>query len=1373
MIKNIVCFLFLMFWYHSYSQVSSVKNGNQRIEKFLSEEGFHQNTVRAIVSDYYGHLWIATPNGLIKHDGYSFEYFYNDPQNPASIPNNTVLNLLTDSNGKIWIGTREGVCLYDVDKELFSPITNSFKDATFIKEDSLKRIWTAEGTKLRIYNLNENNEKSITVNLESKIAENKILDIEFLSDSEFLVATYNNIYRVEIKEINDFSFDINPLTCDVSCNDIRKIIKTDNALWIGTNNGIFQTLIENNKLINVQSFFNKDNVAVVVLTMFQDKDGELWIGTTGRGVLKYQPSSSDFISFKYNPKDKKGITSNHINCFYEDDFGVMWIGTGHGGLNKLDKQQKVFHNYVHNPYDENSLSSNLITDITEDKNGQIWFSFFGNIICRTQDRLDLDNGKRIQFNQLENLTKKLKNEQVFRLFQDKKGFWWIGTNKGVFLYNDKNELLRKVTLQIGEELIEPTLNRVIEQISSNEILLGGAKAYILKNPWNSIINNKPIKIKEPLFEIENNFRINEFVIDTYKNYWFATTNGIYQLVNDVGVWILRNHLTTKSENDKLNLSHNNIFSIHTSLNKDVWLGTFGGGLMKIQLNSVGEPESVFTFHKKDGLPDEAIIGILEDNLGMFWISTDNGITRFNPNNNEFDLFDINDGITSNNSRQSAYLKTRSGIMLMGGVEGLTIFNPEQIQENVILPKVLISELKINNEPVIAGKKINNNVILKSSISKTKEIILNQNNRNISLEVLVQHNSTPKKNRLAYYMEGVNNNWVEVNEGKTTANYTNLSSGTYKFLYKGANGDGNWAKETQELQIIVLAPWYLRLPSILIWILLLISVVFIIFKYLVRLEKLKQELNFEQLDKERVHEMDQAKMRFFTNVSHDFKTPLSLIMGPLEKISERNKGLKDQKYFSIIQNNILRLQRLIDQLVSYRKAEEGHLVLSYSKISLGDFMYPLMDAFENYSEGHGVNFYYKINSPNKEIVLDINKIERILLNLFSNAIKYGDSNREVSIEAGLSSHENQKSFYIEVANSGIGIPSEKIDKIFDRYYRGVNDGGNWSGTGIGLKICKSLVNLMNGAISVTSDIGKKTVFKINIPLKESLIIDKNPVKKDLNFVKDWLPKKINGNREQPVSTLLPNLLIIDDERDVRTFLLETFKSNYNVNLAVDGEDGLEKLNEIQPQLIICDVMMPKLNGYDFCKKIKSSSKYCHIPVILLTAIDDDENRLEGFEFGADDYITKPFSVKHLELRVKKLIENKLRIFNYFSQNTQIPTTNEPIKISERDKVFLEKLTSILEKNISSSLFGVEELAATIGMSNSSFFRRLKQLTGQSPIVYLRNFRLQKAAEILKTDGDLIATEVMQEIGIESTSYYSTSFKKLHGYSPSEYVKRLKS
>ena len=1365
----------------NYAQEIDVKSGNQRIERFINEQGFYQNTVTAITTDSKGYIWIASPNGLVRYDGYSFEYFYHNPDNKESIPNNYVTHLLNDSYGRLWIGTKQGLCLYSADKESFLRINESLKNVTFIKEDTQKRVWVGKGSRLHIFNSGSDPlgtiNKAREINLDAALNGNNIIDIEFLSDTELLVATTFKVYKITIKEVANYSIDVSSIQFDIDENEIRKIIKIKNSIWLGTNSGIYQTFYEDNRLIKIDTYFEsikeKCNKQAKILSIYQDKENNVWIGTEQNGVLKYDSKNAKFVAFEYDSKNDNGLSSSRINCFYEDSFGVIWIGTAQGGLNKLDKNQKPFHNYSHNPYDDHSLSGNLITDITEDLEGRIWISFFGNTICRTRHKLDLNASKPIIFDRLENQLSLLKDQWVLRLFQDTKGFWWIGTNKRLYLYDEKNEVLRRVQLKIGNELIDPDSNRIINQIGSEDILLGGSKVFLLNNPWSYILKNEPVKVEKQLLDLGEGNTINEYIKDGFGNHWFGSTDGIYRLVNEEGELRVKNHITTFSETDKLLLDHNNIFTIHINKNKDIWLGSFGGGLMKIQLNSVGVPEGIKSYHKKDGLPDEGIYGILEDEKGKLWLSTDMGICRFDPLIEKFDVFDVNDGLINNNFRQSAHIKLKNGTMLMGGLNGLTIFDPEQIVPNEITPKMSIAGLKINNQPIMAGKEYNGRIILDKSIADTEKLVLDDSSRNISLDIIVKHSSAPKKNKIAYMLEGVNKDWIEIDGGKTTATYTNLSSNTYKFMYKGVSGDGIWTEGTSEFIIQVLSPWYLRWWSLTLWIIIALIIPLAISAYLVRLEKLKQELNFEQLDKERVHEMDQAKLKFFTNVSHDFKTPLSLIMGPLEKITEQIKGSENQKYFSIIQNNIGRLQRLIDQLIAYRKAETGHLELSYSKSTIGNFMYPLMETFEDYTQRVGVNFYYKVNSPNKHIVLDVNKTERILLNLFSNAVKYDDLNREVNIESGIRSDDDKEIFYIEVSNTGIGITEDKMDKLFDRFYSGAQDMGNWGGSGIGLAMCKSLIELMEGTILVSSTPGQKTAFKIELPLDKSLYVEEIVnLEKQRKIITDWLPIEIVGDQERSSDGLRPDLLIIDDEKDVRNFLQEVFKNNYNVTLAADGEDGLRKLKEKPPQLVISDVMMPKLNGYELCEQIKSNLEYCNIPVVLLTALDDDTKKTEGFELGADAYITKPFSIKQLEVRVKKLIENKQRIFEYFSVNSVLPETNEPIKISKRDQDFLEKITVSIEKNMESSTFGVEELAVEVGMSTSNFYRRLKQLTGQVPNSYLRNFRFQKAAELLKENPDLTATEVMYDIGIESTSYYSTSFKKLHGYSPSEFVKRIK-
>ena len=1359
-----------------YAQEKDIKPSNQRIETFTNAEGFYQNTVSAIVSDSKGYLWIATPNGLVSYDGYTFEYYYHDQENQESLPNNYISNLLSDSKGRLWIGTQEGLCIYLTDKEQFVPIKKSTKKSTFIKEDTQKQIWVGSGSTLTIYNSDTDdleNFKSLTeIDLEKSLGGKPIIDIEFLNDSELLVATALKIYKVHFDINENYAVKFSELQFDLNVGEIEKIIKVNNTIWIGTNSGLYHTFHENDQLITLGKYFDSDkgefNKKCEILSLYKDKEKNLWIGTKQNGVLKYDTKNTEFISFKYDSKYENSLTSNRINCFYEDAFGVLWIGTAQGGLNKFDKNQKPFQNYSHNPYDEKSLSSNLITDITEDSEGRIWISFFGSTISRTEEKLNLKTGNQVQFERLEKQLGKLKEQWVLRLYQDFKGYWWISTNKGLYLYDEKNDKLKSVHLKVEGELVNPIFNRVIDQINLDQILLAGGKVLLLNNPWTNILNDRPVEVEEEVFKLGKNNQVNDYLKDSFGNYWFITANGVFRVANGDGKWLVKNHLTTNSGKDGLKLTYNRIFAIHISSNKDVWLGSFGGGLMKIELNESGEPEKIKSYHKKDGLRDEAIYGIIEDEKGLLWMSTDMGIACFNPLNETFDFYDANNGILSNNFRQSAFLKTKKGTMLMGGVDGLTIFDPSQILKNEITPKILLSKLKINNQPIVSGKEFGDKILLDSSISDTKKLVVDYPNRNISLDIIVQHSATPNKNKLAYKLEGINKDWIEIDGGKTTATYTNLSPGTYDFLYKGTNGDGVWTANTENFTIQVLAPWYARWWSITLWSFIILVMIFGVFKYLVRLEKLNQRLKFEQLDKERVQEMNQAKLRFFTNISHDFKTPLSLIIGPLEKIAEGNKELNNQKYFTLIQNNISRLQRLVDQLISYRKSEAGHLELNYSKTTLGNFIYPLTEAFEDFSQRALLNFYYKVDNPNRIISLDIDKTERILLNLFSNAVKYTDSYKEISIEAGFLYQQNNEFLYIQISNTSIGIPPDKIDKIFDRFYRGVDDKNDWGGTGIGLSLCKSLVELMQGTISVTCDADNKTVFKITLPLiDKGVFIEEGELNKYQKIVTDWLPSELVIIQDESLDSSQPTILIVDDEQDVRTFLHEAFRSNYNVILAVDGEEGWGKLNKNHPQLVISDVMMPKLNGYELCEKIKSSSEFCHIPVILLTADGDNIKKIEGMELGADDYIIKPFSIKYLEVRVKKLIEKKQPVFEYFSRNSFMP--KDSLINSSRDKQFLEKVIASIEKNMANSSFGVEELAADINMSTSHFYRRLKELTGQAPNAYLRNFRLQKAAELLIADKNLTAADVMYEIGLESKSYYSSAFKKIHGVSPSEFIK----
>ncbi|WP_044228815.1 hybrid sensor histidine kinase/response regulator transcription factor [Flammeovirga pacifica] len=1342
-----------------------------RIEKFVNEQGLYQNTVNAIATDKNNLIWLGTPNGLIKHDGYSFEYFYHHESDSNSIPNNHITHIQKDVNGDLWIITKGGLCLYKTDEERFITPKTDFGVPFFIKEDSEKNIWVASKNKLYIFQpSNQENFKNIGfVNYKKYTDRRRINDLVFISNSEFIVTTNSSLYRGKyqlnnIKELHMTSMSLSKENIGV----ITSILKTENSLWIGTNKGIYQTFYEGEKLTIVKSFFASDesDYALNITSLFKDQNNNIWIGSLKKGVYRYNRKTASFTSFKDNSNHKYGLSSNYIQCIHEDQFGVMWIGTKKGGVNKIDTHQKPFYNF--------SLSNKLVTSIAQNKNGEVWLSCLGKDIMKTNTSLVLEEDKNSQFKEVSDELKLLNRYWILKLYEDSKNHLWIGAKKGrSYIYDIKKDRLERVLLEVNNDTISPFSNSIFYELGEDKILIAGQRVFILDNPYQDIFQKKIVKVEKDLFEIGSNHKVNDFYKDQQGNFWFATTNGLFLLQQENNEFGVKAHYTTQAKNEKLQLSHNNISSLYFSDKQTLWLTTLGGGIMRLTLDEHYECSELKTYKTGDGLSSNIVYGMMEDDEKNLWMSTYMGISKLVPKTERFIVFDKNDGLSNFTFIESAYLKTAEGKMLMGGAKGLTIFDPEKIKKNTILPEIILSGLKINHNSIKVGEKYDDEILLNESIATTDKIVLNSDQKNLSLDIIVQHSSTPQKNRLKYKLEGINDSWVNVAHGKTTITYTNLDAGTYTLYYQGVNLDGIWSDEVKELKIVVLAPWYLRWWSILLFGVVITTIIYLLIDYLIYNNKLKERLQYEQKDKERVEEIHQSRLQFFTNISHDFKTPLSLIIGPLEKIAENHNLPEDQKYLKIINNNIARLQNLIEQLISYRKAETGHLELKITETTLGDFIYPLLDSFEAHAKHTNFNFFHKVNYPNRNIKIDLVKTERIIMNLFSNAIRFIDDDGEINVEAGFEEVDNIECVFFKVSDTGCGIPPEKMEAIFDRFYHGIDSRGEWSGTGIGLALSKSLIDLMKGKIQVESTPFDKTVFKITIPTGTALEVNHVPSEKSIKYrkiVTDWLPDEVELNTPQGDNNLLPKLLIVDDEQDILTFLQESFKNKYEIFLASDGLEAYKKLKDISPQLVISDVMMPDMDGYELCDKIKSDSDTSHIPVILLTALDQNSQKIDGIEVGADDYITKPFSIKHLEIRVHKLLENKKHILEYFSKNSSIP--EDTLEMSIRDRKFLENTVNVIEKNMSNSAFGVEELARELGMSTSHFYRKLKKITGQSPNVYLRNFRLRKAANLLTADNEMSAVEVMEQIGIESPSYYSTSFKKLHGVRPSDFVRKMK-
>ena len=1356
-----------------------------KFDHFSNKEGFNQNTINAIVEDKYGFLWIGTPNGLIKYDGYDFYNYTHDPLNKNSISNNYIQCLFNDSEGNLWIGTRTGINVYIPEYESFLKVP--FYSNLWVQQisaDSEGRIWISGAEALLTCKLIQaKGETSFEVSenfLESETGLSTSTDFCFMDNNRLLLFKEHGLFSIEFETtLPDSVIRKKAVVSYTTLADaeIKAILKSDNIFWIGTTNGLYKIIIDGERIRIMEKFelSTNDNRKISdlnVLSIFEDNSGNVWIGSVDEGIFKYNPQTDSFINYGYDPKNKNGISSPRINCFFQDRFDVIWIGTAQGGLNKLDVRQKQFLSYSNNPYDDTSISGNLINSILEDRQGRLWVANYNDVVCRSTTPVNDNTVAQLRFQRIQYQNKITKDGPVAVIYEDEKGFIWFGASRAVAVFNPHNNKCKTIKFRQNGKGISLTSCRVIHQINSTTILFGGDKVLTVKNPWETIQNQAEpsLNVSSIFTEIGSTQAI--AAADDGK-FWFGTNLGLFLCkYNNNKIETIQTY--SSDEGTGIKLTYNNIFALHLDNNGNLWVGTFGGGLNKLTLNKEGFPVKVDYSRKNGILPDDAVYGILQEDDEHIWISTDMGLCRIHTDDNKIDLFDVRDGLINNNFRQEAYHKGKSGYFYFGGLNGLTVFKPENIKLNDVLPYPQITGISINNNPIEIGEKIQGKVILEESVFETNKLRINNTAKIISFHLVAQHSAAPLKNKIAYMLEGFNDKWIEIEDGKTSITYTNLPAGDFTLRIKCANGDGLWNEETRDLRLTVLPPWYKTLWAIIIFIVVAIAIIVGVFIYLVNHEKLKQSLKYEKIDKKRIDTINQGKLQFFTKISHEFRTPLTLIAGPLEHLMNNNNDGESTKYLTIIQNNTKRLMSLVDQLITFRQVEQGHLNLNLSVITLGNFIYPATEAFEDFAIQKNVNFFYKINSPNEEVVIDVEKTERIIFNLLSNSFRHTPIHGNISIETDVVWIEKQKMISIKVIDTGRGIPKEKQDKIFERFYQLEGRKENVGGTGIGLAFSKSLIDLMGGTISVESEPNTRTCFSILVPSKE--IDDKHlemPQGETHSFIKDWIPSQVSDDEvskkainEEKAHTLV----IVEDEADVRDFLMKSLGRQYAVILAENGVDGLNKIKQNKPDLVLSDVMMPEMNGFEMCEKVKSDPETCHIPVILLTALGEKENQIKGLEFRADDYISKPFSPKHLEVRVKTLIANNQRLKDYFSKNSSIP--DKTIQISTRDKNFLNQVITAIENNLSDSNFGVEELATEISLSPSQFYRRLKQLTGQIPNVYLRNFRLQRAAELLGSNEGLNVAEVMYQIGIESNSYFSTSFKKLHGVSPSEFIKKHK-
>ena len=1404
---------------------------NIRFERITVEDGLTNGAVQDILQDQQGFMWFATWNGVSKYDGYTFTTYQHDPDDSTSIGENSVFDIYEDRRGVLWFATvGGGLSKFDPKKERFTNYRHDPNDPHSISSSQVKC------TDSYMYN-----DKDILW-IGTAYGLNKF-DPVTEKFTWYPHTSLGHPYRF----VESLAVD----TCGM--------------VWVGCIDGGLHKF--NPQTERYTHYVNDPNDPTTlpgntVTSMLVDRSGDLWVGILGGGLAKFDPENERFISYRYNPNDPTSLSHDAVVCIFEDSAGTLWVGTSEG-LNTFDREKELFIQYKHNPDDPYSISDNLVLCINEDNSGNLWIG--------TWNGLNKIDPQKNQFSHIKHIpgnNNSLSANYVTALYESRYGgenILWIGTKNGgvnklnratgkwsCYRHDPKNpsSLIHDFVYAVCEDHLG---NLWIGNFHGGLNKLDRRTRKIIRYPYDP---NNPNSLTCPsvrsIVEDDNGLMwigtqtggINTFdpiseqfalvgdkmhVVQIYKDssgdLWFATMRGLKKYDQASGDYVTYRH----NPEDSTSISDNNILSIFESKSGDLWVGTFGSGLNLFDRNS----GKFICFTVKDGLISNIIAGILEDKQNNLWISTDKGISKFNPKNKNFKNYDHHDGLISDEFNELSSFRNRDGEIFFGTPNGLNVFNPEDIRDNTYIPPVVITNFRIFNKPVAIKKnemeETLSEYLLPQHISTLNDITLSYRESVFSFEFAALNYHSPQRNRYAYKMEGVDPDWVYTDASRRFATYTNLNPGEYIFHVKGSNNNGVWNEEGTALKIIITPPWWLTNLAYICYVILFgLAVIASLRIYTGRL-KLKQQMAMKDFEAEKLREVDTLKSRFFANISHEFRTPLTLIMGPVKQLlsSEIRETVKNQ--YKIILRSSDRLLGLINQILDLSKLESGKMQLQTSKTDIVPFVKGLVLSFCSLAETRKITL--KVEIKEKECIgyIDRDKAEKIITNLLSNAFKFTPEGGEITVNVKIpnSKHEilnkfqipnpklrvtsyqlpvtNSKSpstrhsspvtrhdfIEISISNTSPFIPKEQLDKLFDRFYQADStykkDG---EGSGIGLALTKELVEACHGEIRVQCNgIGSnaQTIFTVVLPIgKEHLKPEEIAEEFAENERKTDFPlrrgtkgdvalqhsyEEIDKSEDKLLSKTIityPLLLIVEDNPDVTHYIRSFMETDYRILTAENGAIGLKKALKEYPDLIISDVMMPEMDGYELCQKIKSDQRTSHIPVILLTAKADLDSRIEGLEFGADDYIAKPFEAGELKVRSKNLIRQRKRLRDKFSQAIEIKPGE--VTASSMDEQFLDRLLMVFEKHVSDSGFSTERFAGEVGLSRSQLNRKLRALTDLSIHGFLLNLRLKRAAQLLKKKTGTVS-EIAYAVGFESASNFARAFRSRYGTSPSDFLNRL--
>ncbi|MFT3934078.1 MAG: two-component regulator propeller domain-containing protein [Chitinophagaceae bacterium] len=1355
--------------------------GQQKELNFTSlttKDGLSSNTVNAILKDSYGIIWFATEDGLDEFDGAHFTVYRHKPGDTTSLSANEVLSLHEDKSGNLWIGTSGGsLCLYNRKKNNFTSVPTGFANNAIssnvirsICSDSNGKIWVAHFDGVSIFDPVTKLVSPIpAVHISGSSVNTLAMCLFRDSKNQMWMGTMQGLFRYNpfTKTLTQFAHsDTDPYS--ISDNNVNSVAEDKRGnIWVGTSKGLNKFLPEQQHFFHYNNHDAKEGVKLqpVAINKIAVDGDSLWMGTA-RGLAILNTKTDALTSIEQDQRNLHSLTAKSLKTVYIDNQGIYWLGTIRGGVDKYDRNLNLFNYVKANPFDENGLNAPIVTAFAEATQGQLYVGTDGGVSL-------FDPRTRLFQNMPIRSSKNKASIAVVTMAKTSKGKLLVGSaSDGLFVVDPVSKKYKQLTAGPGTHQLNSNEIYSITELQNGKLVIGtnGEGINVLNKDYEVELRYTPHPKSNTDIKLPINGYIRDIKEDKNNNIWIATHGGgIAILQPDTRVFTIYNASNSKLSNDKV-----------LSLLKDsrglMWIATFGGGICVFN-DKKGQFEQ---FSEKEGLQNSTIYKLLEDDKGLVWASSNKGISSIDIQTKKINNYNYYNGIQRNNFVPGAGLKLPGGALFFGGLDGFNYFDPAYLIKNNIVPSVLLTGLRVANQEVVASQHgpITENIVVANEINLSYK-------QNFALDFVGLNYTTPEQNNYAYKLEGFDKDWNYVGNA-TSAAYTNIDPGNYTFRVRASNNDGIWNPVGASINVRVHPPFWRTIYAYAFYLLALLGILFYIrFKGIQKinrrfaLEQKKMYEEQERRDANRLHELDSLKIKFLTNLSHEFRTPISLILGPVDSLMEQQKDIHSFRQLDMIKRNARRLLNMVNQLLDFRKMEEQELQLHSTQDDVVNFIKEVSDSFIDLAERKKLAFSFTSKIDKLHAYFDHDKIERILFNILSNAFKFTQSGGQILLELSKAMEQPDTSkvwISIKISDNGIGIPSDKKDKIFTLFFQDATHASILNqGSGIGLTITKEFVEMHGGTIKVESEPEKGSSFTIMLPL---VPVPMPTIKEQIALNgatdKETAATQIAMQQEEIVSNensdaIIPAVLLVEDNEDFRAFLKEKLQLHYKVLEAANGKEGWQRALAHHPQLIVSDISMPEMNGTDLCRKLKSDKRTRHIPIILLTAITGENDQLSGLKTGANDYITKPFHVEMLQAKI-----NNLLVLNDALKTTykkQIKALAPEIAIQSADEELLQRIMLYLEENLSNPDLSVEELSRHVGMSRSSLYNKLLEITGETPVEYIRSVKLDKAA-ILLARSDMNIAQVAYSVGFSTSNYFAKSFRQKFNMLPSEYAGKMR-